>query len=102
MACSSNSRSAVNAVTCAVDLQQKMAVADDGAGRRIGASQFRIGINLGDVVVEDDDIYGDGVVIAVRLQAVSEPGGICISAGVHEQVRKEYCRWPSPISVPSH
>jgi TolB-like protein len=80
--------SAVNAVTCAVDLQQKMAVADEGAGgdRRI---QFRIGINLGDVVVEDDDIYGDGVVIAVRLQAVSEPGGICISAGVHEQVEKK-------------
>jgi TolB-like protein len=80
--------SAVNAVACAVDLQQKMAAADGTAGgdRRI---QFRIGINLGDVVVEDDDIYGDGVVIAVRLQALSEPGGICISAGVHEQVEKK-------------
>jgi adenylate cyclase len=48
---------------------------------------FRVGINLGDIVVEDDDIFGDGVNIAARLEGISEPGGICLSASAHEQVR---------------
>jgi adenylate cyclase len=77
--------SAVNAVACAVDLQKKMAAANDGVAdnRRI---VLRIGINLGDVVVEGGDLYGDGVIIAVRLQAMAEPGGICLAGSVHEQV----------------
>ncbi len=77
--------SAVNAVTCAVELQKAMAEASDGLPmhRRI---DLRIGINLGDVVVEGGDLYGEGVIIAVRLQAMAEPGGICVSGGVHEQV----------------
>jgi adenylate cyclase len=72
-------------VACAVELQKRTAAANDGlAGdRRIA---LRIGINLGDVVVEGGDLYGDGVVIGVRLQAMAEPGGICISAAVHDQV----------------
>jgi len=80
--------SAVNAVTCAIELQKRMEAANDGAddNRRI---QLRIGINLGDVVVERGDLYGDGVVIAVRLQALAEPGGICVSGGVHEQIEKK-------------
>ena len=77
--------SAVNAVACAVDLQQRMetvnaTIPDD---RRI---VFRIGVNLGDVVVEGGDLYGEGVIIAVRLQAMAAPSGICISGSVHEQI----------------
>ena len=77
--------SAVNAVACAVELQKRMAAASDGLAddRRIF---LRIGINLGDVVVEGGDLYGDGVIIAVRLQAMAEPGGICVAGAVHDQV----------------
>jgi adenylate cyclase len=78
--------SAVNAVQCAVELQQGMAAANSGLpeDRRI---VLRIGVNLGDVMVEGSDLYGDGVNIAARLEAVAEPGGICISAKVHDEVR---------------
>jgi adenylate cyclase len=77
--------SAVNAVACAVEMQKRMAAANEGIAddHRI---VLRVGINLGDVVVEGGDLYGDGVIIAVRLQAMAEPGGICVSASVHEQV----------------
>ncbi|WP_331376012.1 adenylate/guanylate cyclase domain-containing protein [Sinorhizobium chiapasense] len=70
--------SVVDAVQCAAAFQRKMASRDQGvtAAQRI---QFRIGINLGDVIVEGDDIYGDGVNIAARLQTLAQPGGICIS-----------------------
>ena len=78
--------SVVAAVACAVAMQQGMAERNTGiaADQRI---EFRIGINSGDVIVEDDDIHGDGVNIAARLEAMAEPGGICISAIVHEQVQ---------------
>ena len=77
--------SAVNAVACAVVLQKQFAAANEGLAedRRI---VLRVGVNLGDVVVEAGDLYGDGVIIAVRLQAMAEPGGICVSGSVHEQV----------------
>jgi class 3 adenylate cyclase len=77
--------SAVNAVACGVDLQEAMDSANAGAaeGQRI---VLRIGINLGDVMVEGSDLYGDGVNIAARLESLSEPGGLCISASVFEQV----------------
>ncbi len=77
--------SAVNAVACAVELQRQFAAANQGVAddRRV---VLRVGVNLGDVVVESGDLYGDGVIIAVRLQAMAEPGGICISGSVHEQV----------------
>jgi adenylate cyclase len=80
--------SAVNAVQCAIDLQQEMATANAELpeDRRI---VLRIGINLGDVIVEGEDLYGDGVNIAARLEGVSEPGGILISGSAYDQVRNK-------------
>jgi adenylate cyclase len=77
--------SVVNAVTCAVELQRGIRDrnADVPQDRRI---QFRIGINLGDVIVEGDDIYGDGVNVAARLEGVARPGGIAISHSVRDQI----------------
>jgi TolB-like protein/class 3 adenylate cyclase/cytochrome c-type biogenesis protein CcmH/NrfG len=77
--------SAVNAVQCAVELQKKMAAANDGVtdDRHI---VLRVGVNLGDVIVEGGDLYGDGVIIAVRLEAMAEPGGVCLAGSVQEQV----------------
>ena len=77
--------SVVDAVTCAAEVQRRMARrnADVPPARWI---QFRIGINLGDVIVEDDDIFGDGVNVAARLEELAEPGGICVSGAVRDQV----------------
>jgi adenylate cyclase len=78
--------SVVDAVRCAVELQRVMIDREAGMpeDRRI---RFRIGINLGDVILEDDDIFGDGVNVAARLEALAEPGGICISRMVRDQIR---------------
>ena len=78
--------SVVDAVRCALDAQRAIIERDAGIAedRQI---RFRIGINLGDVIVDGTDILGDGVNIAARLQALAEPGGICISGMVHDQVR---------------
>jgi TolB-like protein/Tfp pilus assembly protein PilF len=77
--------SAVNAVQCAVDLQHGMAAANDEQpeDRHI---VLRIGINLGDVMVDGSDLYGDGVNIAARLEGLAEPGGILVSATVNDHV----------------
>ena len=77
--------SVVDAVRCASEMQQALAARDAeiGVAERI---EFRIGINVGDVVVEDGDIFGDGVNVAARLEALAEPGGICVSARVWEDV----------------
>jgi len=85
--------SAVNAVQCATDLQRGMAEANNGrpADRHI---VLRIGVNLGDVMVEGGDLFGDGVNIAARLESLAEPGGICVSGGVYDQVRRKLdCRF---------
>jgi class 3 adenylate cyclase len=78
--------SVVDAVRCAVEVQREMT--DRNAlvppERRI---EFRMGINVGDIIIDEGDIFGDGVNIAARLEALAEPGGICISAAAHEQVR---------------
>jgi adenylate cyclase len=78
--------SVVDAVRCAVEVQGAMAQrnADVPAERRI---EFRVGINLGDIIKDKGDIYGDGVNIAARLEAMAEPGGICVSRVVRDQVR---------------
>src|SRR5262249_48735250 len=85
--------SAVNAVRCAVALQKDTAKAnaDWAEDRRV---HLRIGVNLGDLVVDGGDLYGDGVIVAVRLQSIADPGGICISGSVHEQVGNKL-----PLSV---
>ncbi len=75
--------SAVQAVTCARAIQERM------AGRNVstpegGRLELRIGVHAGDVLVEGDDLFGDGVNVAARLEALAEPGGICISARVRE------------------
>jgi len=78
--------SVVEAVSCALAVQNAMAErnADIAEKQRI---EFRVGINLGDVIVEDGDIHGDGVNVAARLEALAEPGGICVSRVVRDQVR---------------
>jgi adenylate cyclase len=75
--------SVVDALRCAIEVQQAMAErnADDPPASCI---EFRIGINVGDVVVEDGDIFGDGVNVAARLEGLADPGGICVSARVQE------------------
>ena len=77
--------SAVNAVQCASEIQSELKKRNKSLdpARQLN---FRIGINVGDVIPEGDDIYGDGVNIAARLEALAEPGGICISSTVYEQV----------------
>jgi adenylate cyclase len=78
-------QSVTEALRCAVDFQERMARRNrDMPSSR--AMLFRIGINLGDVIVEDNDIFGDGVNVAARLESIAEPGGICISGAVRDQV----------------
>jgi class 3 adenylate cyclase/TolB-like protein/Tfp pilus assembly protein PilF len=78
--------SVVDAVRCAVDIQGGMAKrnADVPPDRRI---EFRVGINVGDIIIDEDDIFGDGVNVAARLEALAQPGGICVSRTVRDQVR---------------
>jgi adenylate cyclase len=78
--------SAVNAVHCAVDLQQGMATANDGEPRD-HQIVLRIGVNLGDIMAEGSDLYGDGVNIAARLEALAEPGTVYVSQTVFNHVR---------------
>jgi adenylate cyclase len=78
--------SVIDAVRCAGEIQRTMADRDlDLAEER--RLRFRIGINLGDVIAEGEDIFGDGVNVAARLEALAEPGGVCVSRVVRDQVR---------------
>jgi TolB-like protein/Flp pilus assembly protein TadD len=78
--------SAVDAARCAVDIQRGMVERNAGVSpeRRI---ELRIGIHVGDIMIEDDDIFGDGVNIAARLEGVAQPGGICMSDDAYRQIR---------------
>ena len=80
--------SAVSAVLCASKFQNLIKERNDGPQRDIDL-EFRIGINMGDVVKEDGNLYGDGVNIAARLEALSQPNGICLSKSVYELVYKK-------------
>ena len=77
--------SVVDAVRCAVDVQRGMAERNAGIApdKRL---DFRIGINVGDIIIDGDDIFGDGVNVAARLEALADPGGICVSRVVRDQV----------------
>ena len=88
--------SVVDALTCAMEMQ-RAARAINGeipSGRRL---ELRIGVNLGDVIVDGDDIFGDGVNIAARLEALAKPGSVCISQTVYEQVKNKLAFW-LPVS----
>lgn len=76
--------SAVDAVTCAMVVQAKMAERNDGPALGI---TFRVGINVGDVIIDGDDIFGDGVNVAARVETECEPGGVCLSDDAFRQVR---------------
>ena len=80
--------SPVEAVRCAIVVQQSM-VGRNAALPRDQWMQYRIGVNLGDVIVEPDDIYGDGVNIAARLEGIAKPGEVYISGGVYEQIKNK-------------
>jgi adenylate cyclase len=79
-------RSVVDAARCAVEVQQQMSErnANVPSDQRI---TFRVGINLGDIIIDADDIHGDGVNIAARLEAMAEPGTVCVSSSAWEHVR---------------
>ncbi|MGY4310700.1 adenylate/guanylate cyclase domain-containing protein [Bradyrhizobium sp. JR3.5] len=81
--------SVVDAVRCAMDVQRGMAERNANVtdAHRI---EFRVGINLGDIMIEAEDIHGDGVNIAARLESIAEPGGICISDSSYQQVRDKF------------
>ena len=78
--------SAVDAVTCAIEIQRQLREHDAG-GSEVGSIRFRIGINVGDIIIEGEDILGDGVNIAARIEGIAEPGGISISEDAWRQVQ---------------
>jgi adenylate cyclase len=78
--------SVVDAVRCAVEIQRGMAEQNTDVPQ-VKRIEFRIGIHVGDIIIEDDDIFGDGVNIAVRLEGIAEPGGVSISDDAHRQIR---------------
>ena len=79
--------SIVEAIRCGVEIQNEIAERNEAVPED-GRMQFRIGVNLGDVIAEDNNVYGTGVNVAVRLEQLAEPGGICLSQTVYDQVRK--------------
>jgi class 3 adenylate cyclase len=80
--------SVVNAVRCAVEVQRGMAERNTNVPeeKRI---EFRIGVNLGDVIIDSGDLFGNGVNVAVRLEGIADPGGICVSERVRSQARSD-------------
>src|ERR1700752_926200 len=81
--------SVVDAVRCALDIQRRMVDrnAEIPSEKRI---EFRMGINVGDIIIDRGDIFGDGVNVAARLEGIAKPGGICISDDAHRQVRGKF------------
>src|SRR5256714_2293930 len=78
--------SAVDAVECAVEVQE--AIAKEDVDRPVGEQmRFRIGIHVGDIIVQGDNLFGDAVNVAARLEALAEPGGICVSRVARDQIR---------------
>src|SRR5205085_9236370 len=80
--------SAVDAVNCAMQVQKSMTDRNDATAAEVNSRiVFRIGINVGDIIIENDDIFGDGVNVAARVEAECEPGGVYLSANAYEQIR---------------
>jgi class 3 adenylate cyclase len=92
--------SVVDAVQCGVEIQRELKVrnAELPENRRM---EFRIGVNLGDVVEEGEKIFGDGVNIAARLESLSEAGGVCISGSAYDFVGRS-CRWDGAVFNPTY
>ena len=80
--------STLNAVNSAIEIQHRLET-ENGTMLDHRRMEFRIGINLGDILHKDDRIYGDGVNVAARIESLADPGGICISRGVYDQVKKK-------------
>jgi class 3 adenylate cyclase len=80
--------SIVEAVDCAVEVQRDMAQRNDAVANEVRIA-FRIGVHIGDVIVEGDDLYGDGVNIAARLEAIADIGGVCISGAAHDEIESK-------------
>ncbi len=78
--------SAVEAVLCASEFQRTIKERNDSVDTEAGRMEFRIGINMGDVVIEGDNLYGEGINVAARLEALAQPGGICLSKNVYDIV----------------
>src|SRR5271154_3115265 len=93
--------SAVEAVRCATDIQTALRTRNDQLppNRQV---RFRIGVNLGDVMVQGQDLLGDGVNVAARLQTAAEPGGVCISGSVHDQIRNKLSLSFTPLGEMSY
>ena len=81
-------QSAVSAVVCASEFQKLISERNSSVSED-SEMHFRIGINMGDVIVEGDNLYGDGVNVAARLEALSQPGGVCLSKSIHDFVNKK-------------
>ena len=79
---------ALNAVNSAIEIQQRLAI-ENGKLPSNRRMDFRIGINLGDVLHKDESIYGDGVNVAARIESLADPGGVSISRGVFDQVKRK-------------
>jgi adenylate cyclase len=92
--------SVVEAVQCAIEMQQELSTHNSSVPA-IKQMRFRIGINLGDVMIQGEDVYGDGVNVAARLQEMAEPGGIMISAPVYDQVHNKLAVRFDPLG-PQH
>src|SRR5205823_11390111 len=80
--------SVVDAARCAIEVQRGMAQ-QNATVPQAERIEFRIGIHLGDIIVDEHDIFGDGVNIAVRLEGIAEPGGVCISDDAQRQIRSK-------------
>jgi adenylate cyclase len=78
--------SAVDAARCATEVQRNIAEQNADVARELRI-EFRIGIHVGDIIIDDNDIFGDGVNIAARLEGIAEPGGVCISDDAQRQIR---------------
>ncbi len=80
--------SPVQAVLCAGDFQERLA-ARNAEGADKGRMEFRVGVNMGDVIVDGDNLYGEGVNVAARLEAIADPGGVCLSGKVYEEIKRK-------------